>query len=90
MSKWIESQPMLDELKHEWCNKCNKICPYNNCKIYRVMQILARQKAIPHEEPAEMYREETCENKSHCYDYEHWHCIGCNGCKKGGAENDVQ
>ena len=35
---------------------------------------------------AEMYREETCENKSHCYDYEHWHCIGCNSCKKGGAE----
>ena len=32
---------------------------------------------------AEMYREETCENKSHCYDYEHWHCIGC---KEGGAE----
>ena len=49
MSKWIEYQPVLDELKHEWCNKCNKTCPYNNCKIYRVMQILSRQKPIPHE-----------------------------------------
>lgn len=27
------------------------------------------------------YREETCDRKAHCYDYEHWHCIGCNGCK---------
>ena len=49
MSKWIEYQPVLDEIRHEWCNKCNKTCPYNNCKIYRVMQILRRQKAIPHE-----------------------------------------
>lgn len=49
MSKWIEYQPVIDELKHEWCNKCNKTCPYNNCKIYRVMQILRRQKPIPHE-----------------------------------------
>ena len=49
MSKWIEYQPVIDEIKHEWCNKCNKTCPYNNCKIYRVMQILRRQKPIPHE-----------------------------------------
>ena len=48
MSKWIEYQPCIDEIRHEWCNKCNKTCPYNNCKIYRVMQILRRQKPIPH------------------------------------------
>jgi hypothetical protein len=49
MSKWIEYQPVIDEIKYEWCNKCNKTCPYNNCKIYRVMQILRRQKPIPHD-----------------------------------------
>lgn len=56
MSKWIEYQPILEELKHEWCNKCNKTCPYNNCKIYRVMQILARQKPIPHDTEKEIYK----------------------------------
>lgn len=33
-----------------------------------------------------MYREETCNHKNSCDDYKYWHCIGCNGCKKGGAE----
>ena len=36
----------------------------------------------------DLYREETCERKTHCYDYEYWHCIGCNGCKRREAEND--
>jgi hypothetical protein len=29
----------------------------------------------------DLYREETCERKAHCYDYKYWHCIGCHGCK---------
>lgn len=29
----------------------------------------------------DLYREETCERKAHCYNYEYWHCIGCHGCK---------
>ena len=33
-----------------------------------------------------LYREETCDRKSHCIDYEYWHCIGCNGCKRREAE----
>jgi hypothetical protein len=35
---------------------------------------------------AELYREETCKSKNSCDDYKYWHCIGCNGCKKGSAE----
>lgn len=35
---------------------------------------------------AELYREETCKNKDSCDDYKYWHCVGCNGCKKGGVE----
>lgn len=38
---------------------------------------------------AELYREETCKSKDRCDDYKYWHCAGCNGCKKGGAENDT-
>lgn len=37
----------------------------------------------------DLYREETCERKAHCYDYQYWHCIGCNGCKadmRGGRQ----
>ena len=37
----------------------------------------------------DLYREETCERKAHCYDYEYWHCIGCHGCKadvRGGKQ----
>lgn len=35
-----------------------------------------------------LYREETCERKTHCTDYEYWHCIGCNGCKRKETNND--
>ena len=35
---------------------------------------------------AELYREETCKSKDSCDDYKYWHCVGCNGCKKGGKE----
>ena len=37
----------------------------------------------------DLYREETCERKAHCTDYEYWHCIGCHGCKadvRGGRQ----
>lgn len=34
----------------------------------------------------ELYREETCKSKDSCDDYKYWHCVGCNGCKKGGKE----
>ena len=37
----------------------------------------------------DLYREETCDRKSHCYDYKYWHCIGCHGCKadvRGGKQ----
>lgn len=37
----------------------------------------------------DLYREETCERKTHCYDYKYWHCIGCHGCKadvRGGKQ----
>lgn len=37
----------------------------------------------------DLYREETCDRKAHCYDYKYWHCIGCNGCKadvRGGKQ----
>ena len=75
MGKWIEYQPVIDELKHEWCNKCNKTCPYNNCKIYRVMQILRRQKAIPHEKPIGVWMLHItyfeCSMCRHCYDYDY-------------------
>ena len=39
----------------------------------------------------DLYREETCERKAHCYDYKYWHCIGCHGCKadmRKEAENE--
>lgn len=35
---------------------------------------------------AELYREETCKSKDRCDDYKYWHCVGCNGCKKGGKK----
>lgn len=39
----------------------------------------------------DLYREETCERKAHCYDYKYWHCIGCHGCKADmrGGQDDV-
>jgi hypothetical protein len=38
----------------------------------------------------DLYREETCDRKAHCYDYKYWHCIGCHGCKADmrGIENE--
>lgn len=36
----------------------------------------------------DLYREETCERKAHCYDYKYWHCIGCHGCKAEIKEAD--
>lgn len=35
-----------------------------------------------------LYREETCDRKTHCTDYEYWHCSGCNGCKHREANNE--
>ena len=96
MAKWIEYQPVIDEIKHEWCNKCNKTCPHNNCKIYRVMQILRRQKAIPHEKPVGEWIHSTAEKYhvicSLCnYKSIIWNANYCPGCGADmrGKYNDV-
>lgn len=39
-------------------------------------------------EETNLYREETCDRKTHCTDYKYWHCIGCNGCKHREANNE--
>lgn len=36
-----------------------------------------------------LYREESCDRKTHCTDYEYWHCIGCNGCKRREASHET-
>lgn len=57
-----------------------EICLFTNS----VVPAIKRRDNCPLKEvPADEipYREETCDRKVHCNDYQHWHCIGCNGCK---------
>lgn len=81
----ISRKVLIDTLKTEFANVPQ---PDTDADYYVGVKqgLKLAETIIDNASTAELYREETCENKSHCYDYEHWHCIGCNGCKKGGAE----
>lgn len=48
----------------------------------------ATSKGLPLISEDVLYREETCDRKTHCTDYEYYHCIGCNGCKHSEVNNE--
>lgn len=83
----IDAEALKDVLKTELANVPQ---PDTDADYYvGVRQGLKLAETIINNAPTveeEMYREETCNHKNSCDDYKYWHCIGCNGCKKGGAE----
>ena len=80
-----------DELIENYLNHCRTEFEIKNCCMVNENVIAIIDNAPTIETSYDLYREETCERKVHCYDYKFWHCIGCHGCKadmRKEAENE--